>query len=53
MARILVYSRTTGYRHASIPAGVEALEKLGLEYGFGVEASEGVHCFRAGPAGAL
>jgi type 1 glutamine amidotransferase len=48
MARILVYSRTTGYRHASIQAGVEALEKLGLEYGFGVEASEGVHCFRPG-----
>jgi type 1 glutamine amidotransferase len=48
MARILVYSRTTGYRHASIPAGIEALEKLGQEHGFSVEASEGVHCFRAG-----
>ena len=48
MARILVYSRTTGYRHSSIQAGVEALEKLGAEHGFGVEASEGVHCFRPG-----
>jgi type 1 glutamine amidotransferase len=48
MARILVFSRTTGYRHASIPAGIEALEKLGLEHGFTVEASEGVHCFRPG-----
>jgi type 1 glutamine amidotransferase len=48
MSRILVYSRTTGYRHASIPAGVEALEKLGLEHGFNVEASEGLHSFRAG-----
>lgn len=48
MARILVYSRTTGYRHASIPAGVAALEKLGLQQGFSVEASEGVHCFRPG-----
>jgi type 1 glutamine amidotransferase len=48
MSRILVYSRTTGYRHASIPAGVEALEKLGLDHGFNVETSEGLHCFRAG-----
>jgi type 1 glutamine amidotransferase len=48
MARILVYSRTTGYRHSSIQAGVEALEKLGADHGFAVEASEGVHCFRPG-----
>jgi type 1 glutamine amidotransferase len=48
MARILVYSRTTGYRHSSIQAGVEALEKLGLDHGFEVEASEGAHSFRAG-----
>lgn len=48
MARILVYSRTTGYRHSSIQAGVEALEKLGLDHGFDVEASEGVHSFRPG-----
>jgi type 1 glutamine amidotransferase len=48
MARILVYSRTTGYRHASIPAGIAALEKLGSRHGFTVEASEGVHSFRPG-----
>jgi type 1 glutamine amidotransferase len=48
MSRILVYSRTTGYRHASIPAGIVALEKLGWEHGFEVEASEGVHSFRSG-----
>ena len=48
MARILVYSRTTGYRHSSIQTGVEALEKLGLDHGFDVEASEGVHSFRPG-----
>ena len=48
MSRILVYSRTTGYRHSSIPAGIEALEKLGWEHGFNVEASEGMHSFRAG-----
>ena len=48
MSRILVYSRTTGYRHASIPAGIKALERLGWEHGFEVEASEGVHSFRSG-----
>ena len=48
MSRILVYSRTTGYRHSSIPAGIEALEKLGWRHGFEVEASEGVHSFRSG-----
>ena len=48
MARILVYSRTTGYRHSSIPAGIAALEKLGWQHGFTVEASEGVHSFRPG-----
>jgi type 1 glutamine amidotransferase len=46
MSRILVYSRTTGYRHASIPAGIAALEKLGARHGFTVEASEGAHSFR-------
>ncbi|KMS73233.1 Crp/Fnr family transcriptional regulator [Streptomyces viridochromogenes] len=28
-ARLLVYTRTTAYRHASIPAGVEAVRTLG------------------------
>ena len=35
--RLLVYTRTTGYRHDSIPAGVEALRGLG---GFDVDATE-------------
>ncbi len=37
---VLVFSRTTGYRHDSIPAGVVAIEELGARYGFGVEATE-------------
>ena len=37
---ILVYSGTTGYRHESIPAGVEALRRIGAERGLAVEASE-------------
>lgn len=46
ISRILVFTKTTGYRHDSIPAGIEALEQLGQEHGFAVEASEGVHSFR-------
>ncbi|WP_034268872.1 ThuA domain-containing protein [Actinospica robiniae] len=46
ISRILVFTKTTGFRHDSIPAGVEAFERLGLEHGFAVEASEGLHSFR-------
>ncbi|MBG0564466.1 ThuA domain-containing protein [Actinoplanes aureus] len=38
--RILVYSRTTEYRHESIPAGVAALTGLGRAHGFTVVATE-------------
>jgi len=38
--RVLVFSRTAGYRHASIPAGVAAIEALGRQLGFGVEHTE-------------
>ena len=38
--RVLVYSRTGGYRHASIPLGIATIEQLGAENGFAVEASE-------------
>src|SRR5690606_4057882 len=40
--RILVFSKTEGYRHASIEPGVEALKKLGAENGFKVTATEDV-----------
>jgi uncharacterized protein len=43
-ARLLVYSRTTGYRHDSIPAGVSALS--GLD-GYSVDATEDPAVFRA------
>jgi type 1 glutamine amidotransferase len=35
-----VFSRTGGYRHASIPLGIATIEQLGEEHGFAVEASE-------------
>ena len=38
--RVLVFSRTTGYRHASIPAAARSIRELGLEAGFAVEHTE-------------
>lgn len=38
--RVLVYSEVTNFRHDSIPAGVEAIKKLGAENGFEVEATD-------------
>lgn len=38
--RVLVYSEVTNFRHDSIPAGVEAIKKLGAENGFDVEATD-------------
>jgi uncharacterized protein len=46
-ARILVYSGTTGYRHESIPAAVEALKSLGAKQGYVVEATEDPDVFSA------
>jgi type 1 glutamine amidotransferase len=37
--KVLVFSRTTGYHHASIPAGVAAIRTLGAQHGFTVDAS--------------
>src|SRR5690606_31963349 len=36
-SRVLVFSRTAGYRHDSIPAGVAAVRSLGEEYGLAVD----------------
>lgn len=38
--RVLVYSRTAGFRHASIPDGVAALREIGEAHGFEVDATE-------------
>jgi type 1 glutamine amidotransferase len=43
--RVLVFSRTLGFRHASIPAGVVAVEALGREHRFAVDASEDAGAF--------
>jgi cytochrome c len=38
--RVLVFTRTAGFRHDSIPAGVAAIEALGAEHGFDVDHTE-------------
>jgi cytochrome c len=38
--RLLVYSRTQGFRHDSIPAGITALSQLAAEQGLGLSGTE-------------
>lgn len=38
--KMLVFSKTAGFRHDSIPVGIEAMKKLGAENNFGVDATE-------------
>src|SRR4051812_44363959 len=38
--KVLVFSKTTGYRHDSIPAGVAAITQLGRQNNFTVVATE-------------
>jgi type 1 glutamine amidotransferase len=43
--RVLVFSRTAAYRHAAIPAAVTAIELLGAEHGYLVDATEDAGAF--------
>ncbi|KOU78086.1 glycosyl hydrolase [Streptomyces sp. MMG1533] len=45
--RVLVFSKTAGFRHDSIPDGVAAVEQLGETAGFGVDATEDPGTFTA------
>lgn len=38
--RLLVFTRTTGFRHASIETGVQTIAAMGAANGFGVDATE-------------
>ena len=38
--RILVFSKTLGFRHANIPLGVAAIRELGTQHAFAVDATE-------------
>ncbi|MEO6229454.1 MAG: ThuA domain-containing protein [Ferruginibacter sp.] len=39
-AAVLIFSKTNGYRHASIPAGINAIKRLGEANRFTVDATE-------------
>jgi hypothetical protein len=45
---VLVFTKTAGYRHRSIPAGIEAITALGEANGFRVDASESASLFTDG-----
>lgn len=38
--QVLVFSKTVGYYHESIPSGIGAIQKLGSENGFGVDTTK-------------
>jgi cytochrome c len=43
--RVLVFSKTAGFVHKSIPNGVAAIQKLGLENGFDVDTTRNADYF--------
>ena len=43
--KILVFSKTMGYKHRSIPKAIEAIQKLGLENGFEVDTTKNGELF--------
>lgn len=45
---VLIFSGTTGYRHESIPAGVEAVADIARRQGFAVRATEDPSVFNPG-----
>lgn len=44
-SRVLVFSKTAGFRHDSIPEGIAALRELGAAGGFAVDAAENADAF--------
>ncbi len=43
--RVLVFSKTAGFYHTSIPAGIAAIQKLGIENGFEVDTTKNAALF--------
>lgn len=43
--KVLVFSKTMGFKHASIPAGMAAIQKLGAENGFKVDTTKNADDF--------
>src|SRR5215210_2557153 len=44
-SRVLVFSKTAGYRHSSIGVGISTIRRLGQETGFSVDATEDASAF--------
>ena len=44
-SRVLVFSKTAGFRHSSIGVGIAAVRKIGQENGFSVDATEDAGAF--------
>jgi cytochrome c len=45
--KVLVFSKTAGFRHDSIPTGIARIEQLGRANNFAVDATEDATAFRA------
>ena len=45
LERVLVFSKTEGFRHDSIPAGIAAIEEMGTNNDFAVDATEDATAF--------
>jgi len=45
-AKVLVFSKTMGFRHESIEVGQEAIKQLGIKNGFQVEVTEDASVFK-------
>jgi type 1 glutamine amidotransferase len=45
LTRVLVFSKTAGFRHSSIPQGIAAIRQLGQANGFTVVATEDARAF--------
>lgn len=43
--KVLVFSKTMGFKHASIPSGIAAIQKLGMENGFEVDTTKNAELF--------
>ncbi|MDT0607144.1 ThuA domain-containing protein [Croceitalea rosinachiae] len=43
--KVLVFSKTMGFKHASIPAGIAAIQELGKENGFAVDTTINAELF--------
>jgi cytochrome c len=45
LERVLVFSKTAGFRHDSIPAGITAIQQIGAANGFEVHTTEDANAF--------